>query len=361
MFNSVRQDGAEVFLPAELCAAVEQLGIAVANVSLDGKWLRVDQRLCQMLGFSQTELEGKPLLDFFEDSLRVDADYQRLLSGEIPAYAKESKAKTKGGNSQWVRVAFSVVFDPEAKTPQYLVAAIEDNTDRKQADNARREIADRLIQAQETERTRIARELHDDIGQSLAILRIQMMRSGQPVSGMPGRVHPNVIELSERVMEIANRVSRISHQLHSSHLEYLGLKAAVQNACDEFAGKYKIKVNCTCEHIPPKIDGITGLCFLRVLQEGLHNIGKHSNAKNVDVHLLFAEGELSLLIVDNGKGFDLQEARLAAGLGLISMRERVNLVGGNFEITSTPGRGTRVRASAPVTITQNADTSAVSR
>ena len=333
----------------------------MARVSLDGKWLAVDQRLCEMSGYSGSELLGKSLNSSFSLGLAQDAEYQRLLTGEVRTYAKEFKTTSKNGSALWLSTAFAVIRGGASNRPQSLLAVLEDITDRKQAEQARREIANRFIEAQEAERTRIARELHDDIGQTLAILRIQMMRSGQPVSGMPGRVHPNIVELGEKVKEIANKVSQISHQLHSSHLEYLGLKAAVQNVCDELGGKYHAKVTCVCEQIPAKVDGITGLCFLRVLQEAMHNIGKHSGAKNVEVRLTRSGDELSLVISDDGRGFDPEEARLAAGLGLISMRERVNLAGGHFDITSARGRGTRISARAPLVTAKESEMVAASR
>ena len=187
------------------------------------------------------------------------------------------------------------------------------------------------------------------IGQSLAILRIQMMRAGQPVSGMPGKVHPGMPELSGRLKDIAQKVSRLSHQLHSSELEYLGLAVAVQTHCREFSEKFKIKVDCVCEGIPENLDSLLALSLLRVVQEALHNAGKYSGAKLITVNVRGSGEELSLLVADNGAGFDVEEARLAAGLGLISMRERIHLAGGEFAIASKPGEGTRITGRVPVT------------
>ena len=336
-------------LPNELCTAVERLGIAVALISLDGEWLLPGQQLCAMSGFSRAELLGQPCSNFLCATPLQDPDYQRLLSGEISTYFKECKAVCKNGSTLFVNAAFSLVSDPATNRPDHLVAVIEDVTERKQSEQARLNVADRLVRAQEAERTRIARELHGDIGQSLAILRVQMMRAGKPVSDVPRKVHPSIIDLSSKVMEIANKVSQISHQLHSSHLEYLGLKAAVESACREFGEQYHANVDCICEETTAKVDGITGLCFLRVLQEALHNISTHSGAENVEVRLKQSGEELLLVVIDDGKGFDPEEARLTAGLGLISMRERVNLVGGRFDITSAPDEGTRIRALAPIT------------
>jgi signal transduction histidine kinase len=252
-------------------------------------------------------------------------------------------------------VNFSVEQNSSHTSPRTILAAIEDLTDlhlaeaaRRSAEAARHEMAQKFTAAQENERTRIARELHDDIGQSLAILRIQMMRAGQPVSGMPGKLHPGMPELSGRLKDIAQKVSRLSHQLHSSELEYLGLAVAVQSHCREFSEKFKIKVECVCEGIPENLESLLALSLLRVIQEALHNAGKYSGAKLITVNVRGSGEELTLLVADNGAGFDVEEARLAAGLGLISMRERIHLAGGEFAIASKPGEGTRITARVPV-------------
>jgi signal transduction histidine kinase len=217
-----------------------------------------------------------------------------------------------------------------------------------EAQTARHELARRLTNAQEKERTRIARELHDDIGQSLAILRIQMLRAGQPVSGMIGKRHPTVPELCDNLKLLAQKVSHISHQLHSTELEYLGLGVAIQSHCREFARQYKIAVECSCENIPEDLNSLLALSVLRIVQEALHNAGKHSKAKAIQVAVHGSPSELSLLISDDGVGFDLEEAKLVAGLGLISMRERVHLAGGEFTISSAPGDGTCISARIPL-------------
>jgi signal transduction histidine kinase len=217
-----------------------------------------------------------------------------------------------------------------------------------EAELARREVARRLASAQDDERTRIARELHDDIGQSSAILGMQMMRAGRPVSNLPGKRHPSVAELCDDLRTIAVKVSRISHQLHPAKLEYLGLAVAVRAHCREFSEKYRIGVECSCDDIPKDLNALIGMSFLRAAQEALHNVGKHSGATAVQVNLRGSTTELSLVVADNGTGFDLETARLAAGLGLISMRERTYLAGGEFTVVSKPGAGTTVTARVPL-------------
>ena len=336
----------------------DDLGVGVAQIEPGGRCIGANRALCQLLGYTRSELTGKKFDAVFvnESERPEDPHWQRLTSGEISGYKAYRTAVRKGGRSLPVGVIFSVEQNSSHGTARTILAAIEDLTDlrsaetaRQSAEAARHEMAQRFTAAQENERTRIARELHDDIGQSLAILRIQMMRAGQPVSGMPGKVHPGMPELSGRLRDIAQKVSRLSHQLHSSELEYLGLAVAVQSHCREFSEKFKINVECVCEGIPENLDRILAGSLLRVIQEALHNAGKYSGAKLITVKVRGSVEELTLLVADNGVGFDVEEARLAAGLGLISMRERIHLAGGQFAISSNSGEGTRITAKVPVT------------
>ena len=333
----------------------DDIGVAVAQVDLKGNWLSANSPLCGLLGLSFEQLARTPFDRVFEaEDYGAERDaLSRLMSGAIRHYSSERTAKAAGASIP-VRITFSLSAETRGDAG-YILAWIEDLTalhhaekELRKSETARHELARRLTNAQEEERTRIARELHDDIGQSLAILRIQMLRAGQPVSGVMGKRHPTVSELCDSLKAITERVSRLSHQLHSSELEYLGLAAAVRSHCREFSEKYKIPVECSCEGIPEQLDSLLALSVLRIVQEALHNAGKHSRAKSIQVALHGSPAELSLLIADDGVGFNQEEAKLAAGLGLISMRERVHLAGGQFEITSMPDEGTCIAARIPL-------------
>jgi len=217
-----------------------------------------------------------------------------------------------------------------------------------EAVSARDELSQRMTNAQEADRTRIARELHDDIGQSLAILKIQMLRAGHPVSGHPDQTHASLKDLVRDLETIILKVSRISHDLHSSELEFLGLAVAVQAQCDQCSVQMHIPVHCSCNQVQKTLDGLIALAFLRVLQEALHNVVKHSRATTITVVLTGSDSDLTLEVFDDGVGFDVESSNLAAGLGLISMRERMHLIGGDFEISSSSGHGAKVKARAPI-------------
>lgn len=338
----------------------EDVGVGTARISIDGRLLGADHFLQDMLGLSfddffQTTLTFDSLFQILEPE-KEQSDRARLLKGEIPYYTSRRSALRKPDDPLPVRVVFSTAISrPGSSTVDTIVAIVQDLSELHAAEaalheseTARHELARRLTTAQEKERTRIARELHDDIGQSLAILRIQMLRAGQPVSGMIGKRHPTIPELCESLKILTNKVSKLSHQLHSSELEYLGLEAAVQSHCREFSQQYKIAVECSCENIPKDLDGLLALSLLRIVQEALYNAGKYSKARLIQVAVHGSPSELSLLISDDGVGFDPEEAKLAAGLGLISMRERVHLAGGEFKIASAPGEGTCISARVPL-------------
>ena len=250
---------------------------------------------------------------------------------------------------------YSLVHDELTKTPRSLTAVMCDITllrkaaqDLHDAEVARDDLSRKTIIAQEAVRTRIARELHDDIGQSLAVFKVQMLRAGKPVSGHPEQMHTGLNELSSELDKIIHKVNSITHGLHSSALELLGLAAAVCSHCRECAEQLGIPVHCSCTEPEERLDGMIALAFLRVLQEAMHNAMKHSHATSITVRLTSSGGYSGLEIYEDGVGFHTEAASLAAGLGLISMRERIHLVGGEFNIRSRPGQGTQITARAPI-------------
>ena len=219
----------------------------------------------------------------------------------------------------------------------------------KDSEVARMELSRRMIDAQEADRSRLSRELHDDIGQSLAVLKIQMLRSVEPASDHREGAPPDLKELARRLDAIINKVGRLSHDLHSSTLEYLGLSAAVKSHCLECSRQLGFPIRCDCEGVTEELDKTLALAFFRILQEGIHNALKHSHASSMQVRVSCTNRDLRLEISDDGVGFDVEAIRFGTGLGLISIRERINLAGGQCTIRSSPGRGTQINVSAPLT------------
>jgi len=321
-----------------LRAGVAQLGIGVAQVSLHGKWLAVSRKLLEILGYSEHELLQTSFADLFSlPNLGSDASLSSPGSVETRVYRGD-------GTPIWLRVALSTIRDEQTNRARGLVVLVEEAASRSEATEQTRKHAQQLMNLQETERSRIARELHEDITQSLAILALQLEQAGKPITGEPDKKRASPRELSNRARSIAARVSRLSDQLHSLKLEYLGLVKTVQGECREFSEKQRIPVDCSCEGVPVEVETNIELCFLRVLQEALLNVARHSRARNVEVRLTGRTNELRLAVSDNGIGFDVERAGLANGVGLINMRERMLLVGGELNLSSKPGAGTLVMA-----------------
>jgi len=203
------------------------------------------------------------------------------------------------------------------------------------------DLSAKLIEAQEQERARIARELHDDINQRLALLGIEL----EQLQDNPAEVGSRVQELRKKLSKISSDVQTLSHDLHSSQLEYLGVVAGMKSWCKEFGERQGMQIDCTHDvrsTLPPE----TGLCLFRVLQEALHNAAKHSGVKRIEVQLREESGEIHLSVRDFGKGFDVEAAR--RGLGLTSMRERVRLINGVISIESKPQSGTGIHIRVPL-------------
>jgi signal transduction histidine kinase len=206
----------------------------------------------------------------------------------------------------------------------------------------------RLITAQEAERKRIAGDLHDDLSQKLALLSLDMDRFLQPVTAEDD-IAARVRRVSCRVREMAADVHSLSYQLHPAGLELIGLVAAMESMCGDVSAHYGLKVNFEHRHVPNGIDPDVALCLYRIVQEGLHNVVKHSGAREARVCLIGDGGFLDLRVTDRGVGFATGGTE-RAGIGLISTRERVSLVGGKIQIQSAPGAGTLIGVRVPVDV-----------
>jgi signal transduction histidine kinase len=209
-----------------------------------------------------------------------------------------------------------------------------------------RDLAGRLITAQEAERKRIARDLHDDLSQKLTLLSLDI---GQLVQHAPAcdDLAAGVQRVSVRAGEIAANVHSLSYQLHPSRLEILGLVTAIEGICHDVSAQHGLAVDFEHRDVPTTVKPDVALCLYRIVQEGLHNVVKHSGAREAHVSLTGHNGVLDLCIADRGVGFAADDTT-HAGIGLISMRERVSFVGGTIVIDSAPGTGARIAISVPI-------------
>jgi PAS domain S-box-containing protein len=251
------------------------------------------------------------------------------------------------GSVHWIAGRWQVFMDASGE-PSKMIGVNIDVTERKLAEAALANVSRKLIEAQEHERTRIGRELHDDIGQRLAMLTIGLEQLQQESPALPAKVRSQMGELKKQTLEIAADIQSLSHELHSAKLQYLGIAAAMRGFCQEFGEQQKVEVDFQTHDLPSPVSPDTALCFFRVLQEALHNSAKHSGVRHFEVRLWETSDEIHLTVSDPGVSFDREAAKQSRGLGLISMEERLKLVNGTLSIESQPRRGTTIHARVPL-------------
>jgi PAS domain S-box-containing protein len=294
-----------------------------------------------MLGYREDELCGMNCCDFAnpEDSEDDWALFQQLSAGAIDRYSLEKRYVRKDGVQFWGRLNVSLWRDGDGESP-LVFAFVEDITDRKLSELALAGVSRRLIEAQERERIRISRELHDDIGQRLA-----MLSSGlQQLQENPFEARGRIAELQKQTAQIADDIQALSHELHSSKLQFLGLAVSTKSFCQEFETQQKVEINFRSDDLPTPLPPDISLCFFRVLQEALRNAAKHSGVRHFEVRLWGTSGEIQLTVSDSGLGFDTEAAKTSRGLGLVSMAERLKMLNGTFSVESRPQHGTTIHA-----------------
>ena len=268
----------------------------------------------------------------------------------------ENRYRCKDGTYRWLEWS-------AAPVGKLIYAAARDVTERKQAEEAYREsekilrqnesdlrgLAGRLIYAQEEERRHLARELHDDLAQRLAVLAIDVGRIEQHLMDPPAPVREELREMKDGIIRISQDVHSVSRQLHPSILDDLGLIKAVESECSSVSRREGIEIAFNHENIPRFIAKDVSLSLYRIIQEGLRNISKHACAEHISVSLKGLDHDVLLSVHDDGIGFDLAEVKEKPGLGFSSMRERARLIHGEFSIQSQPKKGTVLTVRAPLT------------
>ena len=222
-----------------------------------------------------------------------------------------------------------------------------------------RKLAALLIAAQEDERRRLARELHDDTSQTLAALAIELASLQRKAEGSDHSVRSGLQSVETSVHRLAEGIHDMSRLLHPSILDDLGLEAAIRTECERVSEREGFPIVFEVLDLPEELPKDCALTLYRITQEALHNIARHAQASRAHVLLQGEDDCVSLEVEDAGKGFDPLEARKSSGLGLISMGERVRLLGGVLRIDSKPGGGARIRVEAPVSRNTNAEAASV--
>ena len=290
-----------------------------------------------------------------DDVPNIRAAHKRALEQQ-QGFSKEYRLRRHDGVHRWMLDIAAPRVNEDGSFAGFVGSAA-DITDQKLAQEALERIGGKLIEAQEEERSRIARELHDDICQRLALLSMELEQANR---GSNGGRSLKLDEIRRHCAEIAVDVQALSHKLHSSKLEYLGLAPAIRSYCREFCQQYDVNVQFSDENIPNFLPRDISLSLFRVAQEALQNALKHSGTKQFAVSLRSSENVIQLEVSDHGAGFDVEGAKLDRGLGLVSMQERAHLVHGTFTIESADGDGTRILVRVPLVDAQIKATSTVS-
>src|ERR1700740_2274067 len=312
-------------------------GVGIA--SLDGRVLDCNEGWARILGYqSKDELRGRHASEFYFNPAERQSLVDELFEKQV-LFSRELQLKRKDGTSVWVLFNAAVYSDHDRPIVQ---ATMIDISEWKRADEALSGMTRKLIEAQEQERARIGRELHDDINQRLAMLSLEL----EQLEENPAEIQPRVKELRREMAEVSNDVQAMSHDLHSSKLEYLGVVAGIKSWCKEFGERQRVEIDFSND-VQSALPFEIGLSLFRVLQEALHNVMKHSGVKRIEVQLREDSGEIHLLIRDSGKGLDVEAPWQGKGLGLPSMRERVRLVNGTISIESKPMGGTTIHVRVP--------------
>ena len=320
---------------------VKNAPAGVAMFDRDMRYLQVSDRWCADYSIDSSRVLGRSHYELFPDMPhRWKEMHRHGLEGETMR-ADEDRWDREAG-TKWVRWEIRPWWNLDKIRGGILIFA-EDITHCKEMEKALSDVARTLVEAQEKERARIARELHDDINQRLALLSLEV----EQLQVNPSEIELGGQELRKRIGEISIDVQALATDLHPSKLEYLGAVAGMKSWTKEFAQRQKLEIEFTTDvrsPLPPEI----GVSLFRVLQEALQNTVKHSGAKRVEVQLREDSEALHLIVTDSGKGFDVEGASRGRGLGLTSMRERVRLMKGTFTIDSKPNGGTAIEVRVPL-------------
>jgi PAS domain S-box-containing protein len=335
----------------------------LANTAPAMIWMSGPDKLYTFFNQSWLQFTGRSMEQELGDGWAAGVhpeDMERCLRTYFDAFdarvsfEMEYRLRRFDGDYRWIVDFGSPRFERDGTLCGYIGSCI-DITERKTFEESLQSLTGRLISAHEEERARIARDLHDDFSQRLALLGIGLGQLWKTLPETEMGERAAVLEMLKRTREMSSDMHSLSHQLHSSKLEHVGLVPALKGLCQEIAQKYRISVQFTERECPPNIPKDVALCLFRVAQEALGNVVKHSGATDAQVELIRTASGIRLRISDTGKGFDPALQNPDAGIGLIGMNERLRLVGGKLTVRSEPKRGTEVLADVPLTASANKD------
>jgi PAS domain S-box-containing protein len=341
---------------ATVRALLESASQAVLAVDTEGNIVFSNPMAEEMFGYNANELAKMTVDTLLPDRLRkTHAEHRALFFAEPRVrpmgQGRELSACRKDGSEISIEISLGYIDAPDG---MLAVTFATDITERKRVRRDRRKqarmtaLADGLLQGQEEERRRIARELHDSASQDLAMVSVELGILARQAGDEGCTVREELTRLREKIIALSVGIRDLSHRLHPSELEELGLVSALRSLGDRLFRHEGIRAYFITDDEPLTVPPSSAVAIYRVVQEALRNIVKHSGAKEATVTLESVEDRFRLSIADRGVGFDTEEIGGKAGLGLVSMEERIRLLGGSLMIRSTPDEGTEVEAFVPL-------------
>ena len=334
----------ETLQQLNLSAGAGEIGLWTRKIGEDRIW--ISEKAGELWGYSGDEAFTREhlLKSIHPDDRERVLEMSGKLESQINEFQIEYRVFAKDGNIRWINSKGKV---EQVDGTRIIRGAIADITNRKQAEEAIHELSRRLINAQEKERARLARELHDDLSQSLALLSIQLSQLRKEAATDVDFLDNEVEQLVSAIARLSADVHRISHELHPAKLNQLGLELALRGFCRELSVVHPVRIDFNAENLPRILPDDVSLCLYRVTQESLQNVIKHSGATNAHIRVKFENDEIRLAISDDGGGFDTKAAKAKESLGLVSIDERVHALKGTVKIVSAIGDGTKVEVRVP--------------
>ena len=333
-----------------LAAAAALAGLGFYETDHAGKSIFVDERLRDLCGVPPERAGGLEAGAFWQEHIHPDdlsgvlELRERLHVGLVERVSTVYRYEHPTRGLRWIHQLTDASARDAAGRTTRTYGVMRDITEEKRAEAALKELSRQLLEAHEAERALLARELHDDLSQRLALLAIEAGRAERVAAG--GRDEETLRSIREGLVQLSEDVHALAYQLHPSVLEELGLAEALRTECERRRRQGGPRIAVSADE-PTGIGPEAALCLFRVAQEALNNVARHAEARSVTVDLRPMEGGLLLAVRDDGVGFDPAGPRAGRSLGLASMRERVQLVNGTLDVESVPGEGTAVVAWVP--------------
>jgi len=326
----------------------------MADVSNDAFYLAdssgylryVNERAVTLTGYSREELLSMTVFDMDPEYTREHFDTMVRVLAQHPVPPFEADAQRRDGSRFPTEVTPSRV---EIGDEVFFFGAVRDISERKQIEGVQQDFAQRMLQTVETERQRIARELHDDVGQGIATLGVLLKALEQSAGPHEADVAAAMAPLHKSLGVVAESIARIVRDYHPADLLALGLEEALRSYARQFASRHGLTLRLHTAPIDDLLDDEQQLHVYRIAQGALANVVQHANAKHLTLRMRRQAQRLELSVRDDGRGFtQCPDADVSKQLGLVTMRERAELAGGTLNVQSTEGRGTEVRLWLPL-------------